>query len=213
MSESNSTLHFAFFCPPFLIYTHEPHVTFCPIFVHPFRVMHPERLLTFRAFFCREGVRFEPHIVFRVVSVRPNPKIKPNNQPLEPHSEHPKLPKHTKNQAAADTGFKGEGVRFGGGVVTPRSPNPTLVWGVGGSYPGGDRLQPISTSAIFWKLKFGTTKCSAFEGWAHRVDPNLEKVGPRRVEPPKFHAFFLPSWTNCCWHPSVFCPVFLQWDF
>ena len=48
-----------------------------------------------------------------------------------------------------------------------------------------DRLRPISISANFWMLNFGTTKGRALEGWGpRRVGPS-KGGAPRRVGPSK----------------------------
>ena len=54
-----------------------------------------------------------------------------------------------------------------------------------------DRLRPISTSANFWILNFGTTKGRALkgggpEGWR----PKPRKSGAPKVEGPKISSFF-----------------------
>ena len=69
-------------------HTPELHVAFCSIFVHLFEVHALDPFLLFTSFlskhlfsavlsFFRESVRIEPHVAFRVVFVRPDPKLTP----------------------------------------------------------------------------------------------------------------------------------------
>ena len=73
-----------------------------------------------------------------------------------------------------------------------------IAQGEGGEQGERDRFRPISTSASFF-FEFGQFDFGEFrlrpildvlkrgpEGWWPRRGPNLEKVGPRRVEAPNF---------------------------
>ena len=80
-------------------YTPGPHVSFCPMFVHPFWVIGLELHLFFETHFC-PNFNFSVHlsIFFDKVSESgrffstAKPKIKPYNQAPEPHPKHPKHP-------------------------------------------------------------------------------------------------------------------------
>ena len=87
----------------------EPHITLCVFLSTPFELhaLNPILLSTsflsklqffscFEHFSTRCQNRTPCYISGRFCPAKP--KIKPYNQPLEPHTEHPKLPKHLTKQ-------------------------------------------------------------------------------------------------------------------
>ena len=72
---------------PFLSTPFEFHIL---LFLPYFCQLHFSAVLSF--FFFRQSVRIEPHVTISGRVCQAKPKIKPYNQPLEPHTEHPQTP-------------------------------------------------------------------------------------------------------------------------